>query len=87
MAERVPAAAHLSAGQVGSTVMAAALNKLSSIVSQVAITALDITGAAPADYVQIVHGCLAIQKCVGIIVRTLNTGLSVSLLTCTLPPN
>ncbi|KAK3696131.1 Endo-1,4-beta-xylanase F3 [Vermiconidia calcicola] len=59
--------AHLAAG--GASGVGAALSALAdSGVSEVAITELDIAGAAPADYEAAVQGCLDVEKCVGVTV-------------------
>ncbi|KAK7937836.1 endo-1-4-beta-xylanase [Apiospora aurea] len=56
---------HLGAGASSGT--QGALEALaSSGVSEVAITELDIAGAAANDYVAVTNACLAVEKCVGI---------------------
>ena len=55
---------HLNAGASGTE---AALNVLvDSGVSEVAITELDIAGAAAADYEEVVKACLNVDQCIGI---------------------
>jgi len=57
---------HLSAGGASGT--AAALGVLAASGAEVAITELDIEGAASADYVAAVTGCVTVSACVGITV-------------------
>lgn len=58
---------HLGAGAAAGT--RAALEALaSSGVGEVAITELDIAGAAAGDYVAVTDACLAVEQCVGITV-------------------
>jgi endo-1,4-beta-xylanase len=58
---------HLSAGQ-GSANAGALAALAASGVSEVAITELDIVNSGTTDYVNVVKGCLALSKCVGITV-------------------
>jgi endo-1,4-beta-xylanase len=55
---------HLSAGQASGT--PAALKALAAVVPEVAITELDIAGAATADYEHAFQACLSLSNCVGI---------------------
>ncbi|KAI7567176.1 alpha/beta-hydrolase [Hortaea werneckii] len=54
---------HLQAGHTGTEEL---LNTLADAVDEVAITELDIAGAAAADYEQVVSACLNVEKCIGI---------------------
>ncbi|KAK4923632.1 hypothetical protein LTR49_009187 [Elasticomyces elasticus] len=54
---------HLGAGV---TTTQAALELLAESVDEVAITELDIAGAAATDYEEVINACLAVDKCVGI---------------------
>jgi len=54
---------HLQAGASGTEDL---LELLADTASEVAITELDIAGAAAADYEQVVSACLAVDKCIGI---------------------
>ncbi|CDO69458.1 Carbohydrate-Binding Module Family 1 / Glycoside Hydrolase Family 10 protein [Trametes cinnabarina] len=56
--------AHLNAGGAGG--VQAALQQLATAGVEVAITELDIVGAAPNDYVTVVKACLAVPSCVSI---------------------
>lgn len=57
---------HLGAG--GSSAIQATLTQLATAGVDVAITELDIAGAAASDYSTVVKACLAVSKCVGITV-------------------
>jgi len=54
---------HLGAGVSGTQ---DALELLAASASEIAITELDISGGAAADYEEVVNACLAVDKCVGI---------------------
>nr|Q00177.1 RecName: Full=Endo-1,4-beta-xylanase C; Short=Xylanase C; AltName: Full=1,4-beta-D-xylan xylanohydrolase C; AltName: Full=34 kDa xylanase; AltName: Full=Xylanase X34; Flags: Precursor [Aspergillus nidulans FGSC A4]ABF50851.1 endo-beta-1,4-xylanase [Aspergillus nidulans]CAA90075.1 xylanase [Aspergillus nidulans] len=74
LAEGVPidgigSQAHYSSSHWSSTEAAGALSSLANTgVSEVAITELDIAGAASSDYLNLLNACLNEQKCVGITV-------------------
>lgn len=53
-------------GQGGSSGTLGALQAMSSVVSEVAITELDITNAPANDYVAVTSACLQVSNCVGI---------------------
>ncbi|OBT70820.1 hypothetical protein VF21_10237 [Pseudogymnoascus sp. 05NY08] len=53
-------------GQGGSSGTLGALQAMSKVVSEVAITELDITNAPANDYVAVTNACLQISNCVGI---------------------
>ncbi|KAB5592315.1 Endo-1,4-beta-xylanase [Ceratobasidium theobromae] len=55
---------HLEAG--GSSTVLAALTQLATAGVDVAITELDIKGAAASDYSTVVKACLSVSKCIGI---------------------
>jgi endo-1,4-beta-xylanase len=55
---------HISRGEADR--MAWTLRDLARVVDEVAVTELDIVGAAPEEYVCVVRACLAERKCVGI---------------------
>ncbi|KAF9484886.1 hypothetical protein BDN70DRAFT_796906 [Pholiota conissans] len=55
---------HLGAGGAGGA--QAAITALAATGLEVAITELDITGAAPNDYTNVVKACLAVSNCVSI---------------------
>ncbi|KAG8687235.1 Endo-1,4-beta-xylanase F3 [Ceratobasidium sp. 423] len=57
---------HLSAGQ--SSTIQATLTQLATAGVDVALTELDIAGAAASDYSTVVKACLAVSRCVGITV-------------------
>lgn len=56
---------HLGSAWPASDV-AAALAALAEAADEVAITELDIAGAAAQDYVDVANACLDLEKCVGI---------------------
>jgi len=56
--------AHLQAGQGAG--YGAALKLLGGAAPEVAVTELDIVGAAATDYVNVANACLAVSNCVGI---------------------
>lgn len=53
-------------GQGGSSGTLGALQSMSKVVSEVAITELDITNAPASDYVAVTNACLQVSNCVGI---------------------
>ncbi|QKX59474.1 uncharacterized protein TRUGW13939_06608 [Talaromyces rugulosus] len=55
-------------GEGGSSGTLGALQALSAVVSEVAITELDIANAPPDDYVAVTSACLEVSNCVGITV-------------------
>nr|ABM55502.1 endoxylanase [Aspergillus versicolor] len=57
---------HLGSTWPSSGVEAALASLASTGVSEVAITELDIAGAAPEDYVNVANACLNVETCVGI---------------------
>ncbi|CRG90418.1 hypothetical protein PISL3812_07462 [Talaromyces islandicus] len=57
---------HLQEG--GSSGTLGALRAMSAVVSEVAITELDIANAPPDDYVAVTSACLQVENCVGITV-------------------
>ncbi|KAI1334035.1 glycoside hydrolase family 10 protein [Xylariaceae sp. FL0016] len=57
---------HLGGSNPGAEDMVAGLEKMSETGLELAITELDIVGAAAEDYVKVVQGCLDVEACVGI---------------------
>jgi len=58
---------HLSQGTFpDSATVPGALKAICAIASECAVTELDIVNAAPADYLQVMNGCLAVNNCIGI---------------------
>lgn len=55
-------------GEGGSSGTLGALQALSSVVSEVAVTELDIKNAPADDYVAVTSACLEVENCVGITV-------------------
>ena len=64
----VSSQSHLGAGRAAGLTQGALSALAGSGVSEVAITELDIVGAAANDYVTAVKACLAVSACVGITV-------------------
>ncbi|KAF4629551.1 hypothetical protein G7Y89_g8595 [Cudoniella acicularis] len=62
----IGAQAHLMAGEAKN--VAASLAALCAVVSQCALTEVDIVNAAPAEYVEVAKACVDIANCVGVTV-------------------